>query len=172
MKKSLPLLMLFSLHHGMTHAVGSHCPDEAIFNCRLESGKVASLCAVKSDRVSDEDQYLQYRMGRPGKVEFVFPRADRPQERQFQYWSVHSRISAENSVEFRTPRARYEIVTTWYPEFNDMGEAVVNRPPGGVDTRILVHPIRGDDTTLQCVEATPLETPILRNVQEMMKERR
>lgn len=173
MKTSLPVLLLFSLQLGLAHAAGSHCPEQAVFNCRLASGKVASLCAVASDSASANGQYLQYRMGRLGKVEFVFPRVDRPQEEgQFRYWSVHSKMAAENSIEFRTPRATYEIVTTWSPEFTDLGEAVVNRPPDGIETAIVVHPVQGNAVTLQCVEATPLDVPIFWNVQDMMKERR
>lgn len=66
---------------GVVHAATpSLCaPNESTyFSCRLKSSKVVSVCG--SGRVDPADEnghraaWLQYRMGRPGALELVFPK--------------------------------------------------------------------------------------------------
>jgi len=149
-------------------AIETHCPGQVVFNCRLEnSQKIASLCVIESS--DSQESYLQYRMGRLGSPEFIFPKTDYPGKDQFEYWSVHGRHVVENSIDFRTRRATYEIGTSWLPEFNDLGERV--RDPGSGPTSFIRVEEGVKKLTFHCAEAVPLEVPILRNVRDMMKDR-
>jgi len=64
----------------------SHCsPSERIiYSCQIkDSAKVVSLCASK--QLNSQSGYLQYRFGRPGRVELEFPKERQNSQEQFRY---------------------------------------------------------------------------------------
>lgn len=64
----------------------THCDpsEKIIYNCQIKgSPKVISLCASKD--LSQKSGYLQYRFGRPGKIEFEFPKERQSSQKRFQY---------------------------------------------------------------------------------------
>jgi len=79
MRKLFPQSCLFIASlccHCSTAGAATHCsPDEAVFfSCRLaKSEKVVSLCGRVTER--GETPWVQYRFGRVGKPEMVFPKS-------------------------------------------------------------------------------------------------
>jgi len=64
----------------------SHCSpsEQVIYSCKLKnSAKIVSLCASK--RLSDRAGYLQYRFGRPGRIELEFPTERLDSQKRFEY---------------------------------------------------------------------------------------
>lgn len=52
----------------------THCnqAEKTVFNCRVDnSSKVVSLC--RSQNLQGDGAYLQYRFGKPGKIELEYP---------------------------------------------------------------------------------------------------
>ena len=71
------LFVVLALHAAPSvHATGSHCQngEETYFNCQIRNSvKVASVCGAGYDADKKQAGYLQYRFGRPGKLEFSYP---------------------------------------------------------------------------------------------------
>jgi hypothetical protein len=58
--------------------------ERVIFSCALrQTAKVVSVCA--SQDLTNEKGYLQYRFGRPGKIELEFPKDRANTQQQFEY---------------------------------------------------------------------------------------
>lgn len=58
------------------HAAASHCTqaEETVFSCSLDRNKIVSICASKP--LTTQSGYVQYRFGRAGKPELMFPKTD------------------------------------------------------------------------------------------------
>ncbi len=83
--------------------------ERAFFHCRVaRSGKVGALCGSRS--LTAEAGYLQYRFGRPAKVELEFPPLRSRTQRQFRYRrvSVGRNDSGEWRIGFESQGAVYE----------------------------------------------------------------
>lgn len=88
----------------------THCGDEKkiIFNCRVEdSKKVVSVCI----RPGQDDQYLQYEFGEPGKSELVFPKQGRIKKGQFSYDRQYSNNAGwlQYDLTFTIGRNKYNV---------------------------------------------------------------
>ena len=58
--------------------------ERIIFSCPVKKpAKIVSLCASKN--LSADQGYLQYRSGRPGKIELEFPKDRTNTQQQFEY---------------------------------------------------------------------------------------
>lgn len=61
--------------------------EQIIFSCQLRgSAKLVSLCGSKT--LSRDEGHLQYRFGRPGRIELEFPKNRADSQKQFSYEHV------------------------------------------------------------------------------------
>jgi hypothetical protein len=86
---------------GQTVAASSLCTasEKTYFACALSSGKIVSLCAARTKTVTATPA-LQYRFGRPGKIELRYPVKPSASEGQpfalthyFRYQTDHYEVS-------------------------------------------------------------------------------
>ncbi|MBS1190550.1 MAG: hypothetical protein H6R10_2342 [Rhodocyclaceae bacterium] len=117
----------------------THCSQDEIdyFSCRIAgSGKVASLCGG-NDSGQLEDAWLQYRFGKPKKVEFEYPATRANSLKQFQ--GTHFSRYSYLTVLFINGKALYEI------ELRDDYSAKGRRISGAINVEV-----EKKRTTLRC----------------------
>lgn len=69
--------------------------EKSIFSCEVRgSGKLASLCS--SNVVTRDKGYIQYRFGRPGKIELEFPTGTKETQQKFRY-AHYSRFQVDRT---------------------------------------------------------------------------
>lgn len=89
---------------------GAH--EEAVFACATPKG-LAYVCGIPPEGLSSRDaQYaapvtIQYRFGRPGKVEFVYPQTTTPPEKTFKFSSVAYSGGGEAHLSFENGGYEY-----------------------------------------------------------------
>lgn len=104
----------------------SHCADDekVVFNCRVGSTKTVSICSSKE--TTSESGYFQYRFGRLGKPELVYPES---RGRVAQYFRVGHLIYSGGGgvyVTFRIGPVKYVVFSRTYNhgKSNDKGVVV------------------------------------------------
>ncbi len=81
--------------------------EKLIFGALTTSGKMACLCA--SPDLTASQGYLQYRFGRPGRVELEYP-AERAGSQRMFYYAHYARYQNEwASVRFKNKEYNYRI---------------------------------------------------------------
>lgn len=116
-----------------------------MFNCAIVgSGKLLSICASKSSALEQGRGYVQYRFGRPGRVELEFPRERRGYQRAFTLVYSESsdpggpvRRSASGALTFLNGGYRYTVRETFRmgerPEDAEKNGWVEVAPAGGAN---------------------------------------
>ena len=112
---------------------GTLCrPDEQVlFSCPLKTGnKIASLCG--SAKLTPSAGYLQYRVGKPGKIELEFPSQRQASQQQFRYVQ-YARYQVEHiAIRFDNNQYRYTIFDHYegdsQPKVRQQGIEII--PPG------------------------------------------
>lgn len=95
----------------------SHCaPSEQIlFHCRMrDSTKILSVCAARE--LSATSGYLQYRFGRPGKVELEFPQEKTKTQQQFRYSHYFRFQTDRTELSFRHNGFEYAVYSDYEAE--------------------------------------------------------
>ena len=91
-----------------TRAEGPRLPtlcaadESVVFNCAVdEGGKFLSVCGSKTGPLHEGRGYIQYRFGRPGRVELEYPRERR-------------RRAADFTLDFRQAQGRSHTAALWF----------------------------------------------------------
>lgn len=118
--------------------------ETVIFSCMVTSKKTLSVCAGSSD----ENPYLQYRFGRIGKIELVFPAQKEDSLSKFGYSYNHEKTSGLTiyAVSFSNEGFTYTIST------DDMDMSRMD--PGDTFKRsatITISSGAGKDKILTCI---------------------
>lgn len=79
--------------------------EQTVWSCTAKA-KIYSLCAAKSG--SPKENYLQYRVGTPARIELVFPSVRRPPAGVFRYFLYNTTAS----VQFENAGYQYAINET------------------------------------------------------------
>jgi len=101
--------------------------ERVIFSCTLrQSAKVVSVCASKD--LTNEQGYLQYRFGRPGKIELEFPKDRTNTQQQFEY-SHYFRARVDlTEINFTVDGVSYSVFDDYQgeekPEVSEQGVAI------------------------------------------------
>ncbi|HEU4767880.1 MAG TPA: hypothetical protein VFS77_10910 [Pyrinomonadaceae bacterium] len=113
--------------------------EKIIFNCLIkENAKTVSLCS--SRELTKERGYLQYRFGRPGKVELEFPKSREQTQKAFKY-SHYFRAQVDlTEISFTSAGYQYSIVDDYNGE---------ERPARSVQGVTVTTP-EGKEVTLTC----------------------
>ena len=155
MKIFAGIILLYS-PAGVSYAVLSHCnsSEQALFSCQLvNSDKIVSLCA--SSELSVETGYLQYRSGRTGDIDTIFPESMENTQSEFfynHYFRFHYDLT---EVTFRREGNTYVI----YDYYN--GE----EDPLAHETGVSVN-----GTTMDCDSSVTNNLMLLDNLLECDKE--
>jgi hypothetical protein len=87
--------------------------EKTVWSCETTNRKIASIC---SSRQLDEHRgYVQYRFGRPGQVELVFPQQRQDTQSGFTYKRYTRPLVTYLAIRFTTGGYTYKI----YDRFND-----------------------------------------------------
>jgi hypothetical protein len=93
-----------------TKAAGSFCDvaEETFFSCSIaNSDKIVSVCGTRNG--SSGESYLQYRFGRPGKIEFEYP-ANRSGSTKHFWWDSRAHADvADDWLWFKNDGFVYSI---------------------------------------------------------------
>ena len=120
---------------------GSLCntDEKIIFNCTIkENAKIVSLCS--SRELTKDRGYIQYRFGRPGKVELEFPKSREKTQQAFKY-SHYFRAQVDlTEISFTSDNYTYSI----FDDYN--GE----ERPAQTSQGVKVTPPNGREVTLTC----------------------
>jgi hypothetical protein len=107
------------LAHGKTGADSSRAvslcaPDEkTVWSCETTHRKIASICS--SRQLDDHSGYVQYRFGRPGRVELEFPHQRQNTQSSFTYKRYTRPLVTYLAIKFTAGGHTYKI----YDQFND-----------------------------------------------------
>ena len=119
------LLFFESFLFGKAYANETLCEkSEAIhFSCLVaNSKKVISVCG--SPALSEDEGYLQYRFGRPGAVELVYPKTKEKTQQQF-YWEENNNYQSGSKTLY------FEIGSYSYAVFSfEIGEVLSGKSDG------------------------------------------
>lgn len=113
--------------------------ERVVFSAFVEgSNKLVSICS--SSRLDDRRGYLQYRFGRPGKIELQFPASKQNTQKAFTYTRYTRPLVTYLTVKFSTADHQYSIHEDYDAETK----------PASSATYITVAPIRsaGDSSEL------------------------
>ena len=113
--------------------------EKIIFSCTIkENAKTVSLCS--SREFTKDRGYLQYRFGRPGKVELEFPKSREKTQQAFKY-SHYFRAQVDfTQISFNSAGYQYSIVDDYNGE---------ERPARSVQGVTVTTP-DGKEVTLTC----------------------
>jgi hypothetical protein len=136
---------------------GSLCyKDETIvFSAAVKGNdKLVSICS--SRKLDESEGYLQYRFGRPEKIELCFPESRKDTQSQFQYSRYTRPLVTYLTLKFEINRYRYSIHEDYDAERKpERRESYITvTPPGGdsEEVRIQLHtPVKGDLAKLEYV---------------------
>lgn len=125
MRPSIALFLLVSFFSGLAYAGKTLCEkSEAVyFSCPVANSKrIISVCG--SPEISDSAGYLQYRFGRPGAVELVYPKTKEKTQQQF-YWEENNNYHSGSRTLY------FEIGSYSYGVFSfELGEVLSNKSEG------------------------------------------
>lgn len=79
--------------------------ENVLWSCSIKGGKTISVCA--SRRISATEGYIQYRMGKPGKLELAYPASRVHPRGRFEYRLY---IQGNTSLSFRNGGYEYSLV--------------------------------------------------------------
>jgi hypothetical protein len=121
---------------------GSLCSmsEKVIFSCAVKTGgKTVSLCASKD--VTADRGYIQYRFGRPAKIELEYPASKEGSQKQFRY-SHYFRAQVDlTEVSFSSGDFNYTVFDSYNGE----------EKPAISEEGVTVTPTAGGkDITLNC----------------------
>lgn len=119
MKKAL-LVLLLAHQAGVAAAAQTLCrPGETDhFSCPARGGKIISVCSNIADGRIDDGSWLQYRFGKPGKPELVFPAEKKDSLSRFagHYFDPREQTMATADLRFLHGRALYGVeLTRFHP---------------------------------------------------------
>ncbi len=121
---------------------GSLCntDEKIIFSCTIkENAKIVSLCS--SRELTKDRGYIQYRFGRPEKIELEFPKSREKSQQAFKY-SHYFRAQVDlTEISFTSDNYQYSI----FDDYN--GEERPARSAQGVK---VTPPNNGREVTLSC----------------------
>lgn len=132
-------MALFSV----TPQPGSLCntDEKIIFSCTIkQNAKIVSLCS--SPELTKDRGYIQYRFGRPGKIELEFPKSREKSQQAFKYSHYFRAKFDLTQISFISEQHEYSI----FDEYN--GEQRPARSSQGVT----VIPPNRPEVTLTCRE--------------------
>jgi hypothetical protein len=120
---------------------GSLCnaDEKVIFSCTVKSSKIVSLCS--SPDVTKDRGYIQYRFGRPGKIELEFPKEREKSQQAFKYTHYFRAQVDLTEISFTYEGHQYSI----FDDYN--GEERPTRTAQGVK---VAPPNNGTEVTLNC----------------------
>ena len=95
--------------------------EKIVFSCAVKgSGKIVSLCS--SPKLNKSEGYLQYRYGRPGRVELEFPKLRAESRKLFSY-SHYFRAQVDSTeISFTVNGYTYSV----FDEYNGEEKPVVS----------------------------------------------
>jgi hypothetical protein len=117
MKYKIAVVVILCCAATSTIQTPSHCAasETVIFSCRIKgSPKVLSLCGSKN--LTKDVGYLQYRFGRPGKVELQFPEEKQNSQAQFLFEHYFRAQVDRTAVKFKNGGYEYSIYDAYEGE--------------------------------------------------------
>ena len=82
--------------------------EKIIFNCTIkQNAKLVSLCS--STNLSKDRGYIQYRFGRPGKIELEFPKSRDKSQQAFKYSHYFRAQFDTTEISFTSGNYEYSI---------------------------------------------------------------
>jgi hypothetical protein len=113
--------------------------ESTYFSCRLKGAKVVSICGSGQVNPVDNDghrvAWLQYRMGRKGALELVFPKQQDGSVRQFEGGSERGAGVRINTLNFTISGIRYTVEDS-YSSLTNQGFAGVKVVVGRKETAL------------------------------------
>jgi hypothetical protein len=130
--------------------------EEVFFSCNIEnSTKLLSICAKLQ-----AEKYIQYRYGRPKKIELSFPTVGTDAFRKFSLgWGLSQDRRYHNNfrVSFNISSYKYSVFRSDFPEDFPINSKV-NKPWVTKDRGVTVSSKSGKETTLLCAhEPMPVD---------------
>ncbi|HSI37692.1 MAG TPA: hypothetical protein VK946_01315 [Methylotenera sp.] len=110
-KNYLVIFLTFSTN---TAFAQSHCSNGEIdyFSCQIKGGhKVASLCGAKQEIDSSSNEWVQYRYGKIGKPELIYPLTKLNSAKKFEnnYFNPHGIDAGVIDVRFINEKTLYSV---------------------------------------------------------------
>jgi hypothetical protein len=104
--------------------IPSHCApqEKVIFSCATANAKVISLCS--SSALTSSDGYLQYRFGRGGKLELIYPATKEHPSKHFQFGQLFYTSAGGKYLKFKNGEYTY-ILFSVSPKLEDERAGVV-----------------------------------------------
>ncbi len=117
----LLLTFVFAISSAALAATPNHCTidEQVLFNCLVKgSKKIASVCGkITLNKDNQGDQYIQYRFGLLGKIEFEYPKTRNKIDLTDKFRADTQRASnsefSDSNFAFQNDGHIYEI---WYRE--------------------------------------------------------
>lgn len=121
--------------------------EQVFFNCQVAaSSRLISVCGSKD--LSAEQGRLQYRFGRPGKIELFYPEKPAGGQKKF-LWSLYMRYRVSYAaLSFSNGGFRYTVYDDFNGEDDEEGEG---QSSSGVRVEKLADP--DQSTSLECANA-------------------
>ena len=132
-----------------------HGNERVLFSAAVKGGnKLVSICS--SGRLDEKRGYLQYRFGRPGKIELEFPKSRVDTQSQFRYSRYTRPLVTYLALRFETGGYLYSIHQNFNAELK----------PAISEASITVTPIETLDTDPKPVKI-PLREPVQGNLMKL-----
>jgi hypothetical protein len=115
--------------------------EKTIWSCETTGRKIVSICG--SRELNKERGYLQYRFGRPGRVELEYPRQRQNTQTAFSYFRYTRPLVTYLGLRFQTGGYDYEVYDNSNEEAGAGGsEAGVTVTPTGNTARTVDYRCR------------------------------
>jgi len=104
-----PALAHTSANNAVESKIVSLCAkdEKTIWSCETTGRKIVSICG--SRELNKERGYLQYRFGRPGRVELEYPRQRQNTQTAFSYFRYTRPLVTYLGLRFQTGGYDYEV---------------------------------------------------------------
>jgi hypothetical protein len=114
--------------------------EKTIWSCETTGRKIVSICG--SRELTKERGYVQYRFGRPGRIELEYPRQRQNTQTAFQYFRYTRPLVTYLGLRFQTGGYDYEVYDNFNEEAGGSSEAGVTVTPKGNAARAVDYRCR------------------------------
>jgi|GEM_PF-1719989 len=114
--------------------------EKTIWSCETTGRKIVSICG--SRELTKERGYVQYRFGRPGRVELEYPRQRQNTQTAFSYFRYTRPLVTYLGLRFQTGGYDYEVYDNFNEEAGGSSEAGVTVTPTGNAARAVDYRCR------------------------------
>lgn len=103
--------------------------EKIVWSCETKGRKIVSICS--SRELTKEHGYLQYRFGRPGRVELEYPRQRQNSQTAFKYFRYTRPLVTYLGLRFKAGEYDYEVYDNSNEEAGGGSESGVTVTPSG-----------------------------------------